>query len=325
MPSGPPTGAPAPVRPLIGVNYTHVAFDGCSFSDNGILFAGQAGSIGATAVRQLTEMRVRGVESVRLLIWHTSKIGPNDWGMIPSEGRTISEPYRTNLIYYLSTVRALRFARLTISFAPQWTNSPLRLKYDRRTFGENWRFIRTVRALAEHYGPADVRFDLLNEGAPSDFLPARIREQVSSYIAQMYRRYAATYGTADVVVSFIGPRNPAEARGHRLENLVHILRSTGVGLPRWFDLHLNYPPHQIRFGLRRTDRTLARLGLTQGLVIGETAYDDGGAAAAFRDFANSSTRPLEEIVEWYGHPGNECPVSPPYSVTRYRRVFAWAN
>lgn len=310
---------PAVTTPLVGTNYTHHSFDGCSWDGHGIVHTyGEAG-VADVVHRQLRRMRSAGVGSLRLIVWHMRDVPRQRWGVVPSRGGRVPEPFRGNLVAYLTEVRRFGFERLTISFSPQWANNPREDVWASGRFQENWSVIQDVRTLALEHGPPDVRFDLLNEGAPSDHSPARRQARVADYVGRMWRAYTDAYGADDVTVSAIAPRTPWD-RGRRLENLLDILGADGAPLPGWFELHLNYEPAGVAWGLRYADSVLTDLDLDQPLTIGETSYDDDAVADAVQTFMARSRRPLQEVVQWFKRAGAACEVSPPYRADAYRAL-----
>jgi hypothetical protein len=183
-------------------------------------------------------MRAAGIQSLRLLLWHMSDVSGQDWGVIPSAGGRLVQPYRSNLINYLSDVRAADFKALTLDFGPEWSNDPVGFPqdvYDPAKFDENWSFIRDVRPLVKRFGPAITRIDLLSEGAPSSYLPASL-QRIKDYISEMYRRYVDAFGKSDVTVSAIAPPEPnanisQPEGGHRpLARRAQVLPERGHGL-----------------------------------------------------------------------------------------------
>jgi hypothetical protein len=58
-------------------------------------------------------------------------------------------------------------------------------------------------------------------------------------------------------------------------------------------------------------------GLSQPLVIGETAYDDAGVASAIAQFRAESARPILEVMAWPLRAGRQCGVSAPYRSDAY--------
>jgi hypothetical protein len=309
-------------EPLIGVNYTHYAFRHCSFNDTGILASYHEPGVAQKVHAQLFQMRKAGVATVRTIIWHMTDASNESWGPISSAGGTLQEPYRSNLIHYLTEIRRFRFARLTVSFAPQKTNNPLVTAYNPRKLQENWRFIRTVRSLVERYGPSDTRIDLLNEGAPSEMPSQNFPRpwQVSPYLRVVYRLYVERFGSQDVMVSTIAPTYPGDVT-NRLQNLIDILKSTHEPLPRWYEVHIPYDQARALFALRNVDAVLNNDREHQPLVIGETAYDNGGVAKGIRDFLQSSARRIDEVSTWYLRAPGSCNVSPPYKPGAYGREF----
>jgi hypothetical protein len=164
-----------------------------------------------------------------------------------------------------------------------------------------------------------VRFDLLNEGAPSGHLPDARRDRLTSYVRDMWESYTAEFGHRDVTVSVIAPRD-ARDRGDRLGRLVDLIEAGGGPLPEWFEIHLNYDSAGARHGLRYADSVLTSRGLMQPLTVGETSYDDPAVAAAIGAHVRGSERPLDEIVQWYARAGADCQVAPPYRAGAYLRV-----
>lgn len=304
-------------RPLLGANYTHVSFAGCSWENNGILAARNSAALHQQLDRQLTAMRREGVETIRTIVWHTTAPGGTTWGVIPSAGGRLSEPYRHNLAALAAETRRLGFRRLTVAMGPQSTNSPLAQNYDSRKLEENWRFLSDVRSIIKRYGPPDTRLDILNEAAPSDYMPGWQVQNLKTYITTMYQEYTSRFGTGDVTVSAIGPETERD-HGNRLQNLIDILGSSPLGYPRWFEIHLNFGAAGAEHGLRDSLEVLARRGLVQPVVIGELPYNDSRVSAALEETVRLSGR-VDEVTEWHRTPDDvRCDVSPPYAVDAYR-------
>jgi hypothetical protein len=304
--------------PLIGANYTHYDFRGCGFSDTAILRRYHIGSVRSKVHRELFSMRKNGVATLRTIIWHTTDASRQFWGPVSSAGGRLGEPYRSNLVNYLREVKKYGFVRLTIAFGPRGANNPRGLGYDPAKFTENWRFIQDVRSLVKRYGPRVSRFDLLNEGAPSSHAPKDRVFRVARYVRNVYTHYVRTFGKSDVTVSVI-PAKHSPDKGNRLQNLINILRGTGLGQPRWYDLHIGYTPSEAEHALRDSDSVLRRNSLSQPVIVGETAYNDRRIAQVIEKFVNESGRRIVEITPWYLRWTKKCNVDPPYSVGAYRR------
>jgi hypothetical protein len=306
--------------PLVGTNYSHFGLAGCSIDGYGILAGGETE---ATRIRQqLAAMRASGIETLRLIVWHMRDAGGHQWGVVSSGNGGIRGTARTNLVRYARDVRATGFKRLTVAFAPMWTNDPIGFgenRWDPSLFAENWSFIRDVRALVKQNGPVDTRFDLLNEGAPSDHLATKA--QLADYDARIYAAYVDAFGNQDVTISSIVGANDQS----RIANLVDALASTGRPLPTWFEVH-DYGATLLE-SLRATERTLAAKGLDQPLVLGETTYNDGVGAAALKAFHAESSR-LTEVMQWPLAANSTCePLSatPPYSAASYVEALTGAR
>lgn len=256
-----------------------------------------------------------------LLVWHQHDQEFHRWGVTGSGAGGIRGVARTNLIRYAQDARAAGFERLTVSFGPMWKNDPIGFgvnRWDPALFDENWSFIRDVRTLVKQHGPSTTRFDLLNEGAPSDHLETKA--QLADYLARLYARYVDAFGNEDVTVSSIVAWNDQS----RISNLIDALRSTGRPLPTWFEIHDGGPT--LLEGLRATERTLVAKGLTQPLVLGETSYNEPGGAAALKTFAAESSR-LTEVMQWPLALGSDCApfsASPPYRADAYVEALTGA-
>jgi hypothetical protein len=317
--------------PYVGVNYTHYAFPGCQFpgrggglSDTAILTNYQEDGVRDLVHRQLLRMRKNGVSSLRTVIWHMTNPARQRWGPVPSSGGTLGEPYRSNLIDYVREVRRFGFARLTIPFGPRGSNDPRSPRvpgqpsYNPAKFNENWHFIQDVRSIIKRYGPKRTRFDLLAEGAVSSYAPSDRIRRVQSYIRRLYSNYVRTFGKRDVTVSVIPARGSGD-RGNRLQNLIDTFDATGLGQPRWYDIHIGYTPGEASHSLRNSDAVLRRNHLSQPFTVGETAYNDPRIARVIKRFRRDGGRRVQEVDSWYVRWTKKCNVSPPYRVSAFRK------
>jgi hypothetical protein len=303
--------------PWVGVNYSNFGLGGCGDGGLGIV---ASGNTGRGIVRQeLAAMRAAGIETLRTFIWNMHDASGQTWGAVSSAGGRLGPTETKNLISFLSDVRELGFRRLEVAFSPQWTNDPIGYpvnRYDPSLFDENWQLIRYVRGIVKQYGPADTRFDLLNEGAASDYLATKT--QLEAYVAQMYSNYVDAFGNEDVTVSSIVGANDQS----RIANLIDTLRSTGRPLPTWFEVHAY--SDNILADLRATDATLTAKGLSQPITLGETYYDDPAAASAAASFATTSSRRLDEVLAWPLQRGSSCQnwsVSAPYKADAFIKAL----
>jgi hypothetical protein len=275
---------------------------------------------------ELAAMHAAGIQTVRILLWNMSDITGQDWGVDPSAGGKIPEPYRSNLIRFASDVRSAGFLLLTVHFSPQWTNNPIGeygpngLTTDRSDptkFEENWSFVADVHKLVKQFGPDITHFDFISEGPPSQYQPAFIIDRLQNYIATMWARYVAAFGKDDVTVSIIAKGRPVDA-SDRLQHLIDALRPTGLGFPDWFEVHPDWTSPEVFNELQAVDDTLRANGLsTQPLVIGESSYENPAVAADIRRFMDSSSRPVSEVYEWWQTTvGGPC-ASAPYRADAY--------
>jgi hypothetical protein len=315
----------APQTPLIGVDYAHYRYPNCGLNDGGIVVRYNVSGVRRTVQRQLAAMRAAGIQALRLLLWHIRDASGFRWGIVSSADGQLSEPYRSNLIHFLSDVRSAGFLDLTLVFAPEGNDVPAPDNvWDPTSFDVNWRFIRDVRPLLKQYGPALTHVDLINEEAPAAWeSPDKVAE-AETYIAQMWSNYVTTFGNEDASFSSVGADGAYDTAA-RMQNLIDALRSSGKPIPRWFDVHPPYDHDGMLAVLRAVDQTLTANGLSQPLVIGETAYDDGSVASAIKEFETTSTRRILEVMEWPGRAGQSCPPSPPFAANAYLQTLTGAG
>ena len=239
-------------------------------------------------------MRAAGIDTLRLFVWHMHDASDQSWGVVSSEGCATGAAEQKNLVNYAADARLAGFTGSSPSYSGpsgRTIRSDFRitvttLRCSRRTGTSS----RTSASWSNSTGPASTHFDLLNEGAPSDYLATRA--QLAAYLARLYSNYVDAFGNQDVTISSIVAANDQS----RISNLIHTLRSTGRPLPIWFQLHL-YSGTLLE-DLRATDVTLTAKGFTQPITIGETNYNDPEAAKAVKDFNSLSSRRLTEVIEW---------------------------
>ena len=258
----------------------------------------------------MAAMRAGGVDSLVMFLWHLSEPAANDLNNIPSAGGRIREPFRTNLINCVSDIRAAGFKSLTVNYGPQWTNNPLgdwqpngvvNDIWDPQKLDENWSFIQDTRTLIKRFGPAETWFDPTMEMAPSDYVEQRLPGRLEGYIAEIYRRYMDAFGKDDLIFTVIGKSPEARTTTtERMDNLIRILRSTGLGMPPRFGVHPDQSSPTI--GIQAADDALRNNGLGQPLVIGEMVAEGPRSASAARDiadFARKSDRIVPQVHLWW--------------------------
>jgi hypothetical protein len=308
--------------PLLGADYTHVAFPRCDLNGYGIVQYGFAQRVR----RQLAAMHAAGLRSLRLLLWHQHDPGQASWGVVPSASGRLEEPYRTNLVHYLDAVREVGFRRLIVSFGPMGTNDPVGYPqdyWDPAMLEENWAFVQNVRPLVKEHGPSETRIDLINEAPPASWMPPERVDRIESYLAQIYGRYLAAYGSEDVSFSVIA-KGAFDAQD-RLSHLIEALQRRSLPLPGWIDLHPSYSGSALD-DLRSDERVLAGAGWHPEIVLAESVYEQPAAANAIARFVRSTDLPVTEIDQWPQRrepcsPGVPFSVSPPFRADAYFRAF----
>lgn len=322
--TSPRVGTDQSGRPLIGTNYTHYRILSCKLDRGGLLAGYHQAAVRSQARRQLGRMQDRGVEAIRLIVWHQSDARGLRWGIVSSNGGRLSRRHAQSLRRLVGDIRAAGIGHLTITLGPQGRNDPRSSAFSEALLEENWSFLVDVRRIVAAAGPADIRVDLLNEGAPSPFLEASALARVKRYLATMYSRYVSTFGNQDVTVSTILKNGTRDDVG-RLENLISSLQAGQTRMPRFFDVHITYTGVEALHDLETADRVLDNHRLKQPLTIGETVYNDAGVAEAIATFVASSDRAVDQVLMWPQIRNRPCPhisVAPPYDPSAYVHAFA---
>jgi hypothetical protein len=320
----PAAGAAGTSSPLVGVTYTHSDLLSCDLHGSTGIIARYNDPGERRLVRsQLAAMRAAGIDSIRFLLWFMTDASNQDWGVVSSAGGKLSEPYRSNLIRFVSDIRAAGFTRVTISFGPQWSNDPVGTynpdgtitdHWDPAKLDENWQFIAYVHQLVKPYAPADTVFDILSEIPPSSYQPQWAIDRLDNYISTIWTRYAQTFGLGDAVISIAGKGGQA---ADRLQNLIATLRATGSGFPADFELHLDWTSPAVYNELEAVDQVLNANGLSTPIVVGESSYENPDVANDIARFQADSGRQVLEVFEWWQTSDGGACAAPPYRADAY--------
>jgi hypothetical protein len=313
-------------QPSIGATLTHTSLVGCDLNRTGIVLHYDSPGVRHVVQSQLAAMHAAGLQTIRILLWNMTDITSHDWGVLPSAGGKLVEPYRSNLIRFASDVRAAGFSVFTVQFSPQWTNNPVGEygpngltadRWDPSKFDENWSLVADIHRLVKEFGPDVTHFDFMSEGPPSQYQPAFIIDRMQNYIATMWTRYVAAFGRDDVTVSIIAKGRPVDA-SDRLQHLIDALRPTGLGFPSFFEVHPDWTSPAVYNELLAVDQTLRANGFaTQPLIVGESSYENAAVAADIARFTRETGRPISEVFEfWQTTEGGPC-VSAPYRADAY--------
>jgi hypothetical protein len=140
---------------------------------------------------------------------------------------------------------------------------------------------------------------------------------MQNYIAEMWRRYVAAFGTADASVSVIAKGSPEDG-ADRLQHLIDAIRSTGLPLPSYFTIHPDWTSPAVYNELRAFDDTLRANGLLdQPIVVGESSYENPAVAGDIARFVHDTGRRVSEVYEfWQTAEGGPC-ISAPYRGDAY--------
>lgn len=303
---------------LVGTNYTHQSFSGCGFEGTPLLLRYHSSEVRSAALEHLVLMRRRGVESLRLILWHMDDVGGHTWGVVASPGGKLSAQISRNLRQLIEDINAMGYLRFTVAFGPQWTNNPRHPDHTPAHARGNLRLIESVMTIAEA-SELPIRFDLLNEGAPARSFDRRTYRRVASYIADVWEFAARRMDPSRFTVSVIAPRSEPETGQRRLASLLEILDQRDFPAATWVEIHVHGSASEVEFALTHVDEVLDARGVPTEVTLGETVYNDRAVAAVLVEMQTEMA--LSEVLQWFSRPPRHCNVDPPYQIDAYVDAF----
>ena len=312
----------SPVRavttpPMLGVNYNYT---GLTFHDTAMFEGYDADR--ELAQSQLSAMCANGARSVRFMVRFRTESEGIGSIFVPSAGGVMPEPYRQRFIDILTDFKNSCLQKVVIAFVPTVSNDPMQSfgtdlahTYNPDKFAENWAFMQDVRSLTKEYGPPS-EFDLINEGAPWDTLPAGIKSQLITYDYLMIQAYNNAYGFTDACISFMARDASTLARMLDIHFALNIFPS------KWCMTAYPANPTALNYFnmLKRIDTTLRNAGKNQPLAIYETYYNNHNVALAVDYFIGHSTRGVSDLIEWPILTDLQTLVPPPFYLSEYLTI-----
>jgi len=240
--------------------------------------------------RQLAAMHGRGQRGVRVPILHSRGAFPG-YTQLDSAGGKLNDQQRDNLLDFIADIGDAGFQQVLIGFFPQEANKPESWgrQWHEDLFEENWQLILSLHddivATAKAHGVEDIRFDLLNEGAP---LTEQMQGSLDDYLLRLWQNYNETFGKWDTVgFSMIG------WQVERYHNLLSIYEKSGYGRPPLYQVHFY---DDFRAGFEALDAAMNERNDLTPWIIGETYYDDASVAADIAAIATN--RLVLSIYQW---------------------------
>lgn len=239
---------------------------------------------------QLATMFANGQRRLRVPIIHSRGAFPS-YTQLDSTGGNLNAQQKTNLLDFIADIGDAGFWNIIVGYFPQALNNPevWGTTWQESYFQENWNLIYNLQADIESeaasHGISQVKYDLMNEGAPTN---AQMGGVLDDYLWKLWGYYNHIFGKVNTVgFSMIGWQLD------RYTNMRNIYLSTGYGLPYVYDVHFydNFATNFVNL-----DNHMNSFGDTTSWLIGETYYDDAQVDA---DLASISTsRTIWQIYQW---------------------------
>ena len=249
--------------------------------------------------QQLRMMRSSGFDSLRILIGARENYRDNGSGPIPVKAGQFDSLYDQNIINFIGDIAKSGYAKIEVAFAFYDNLNPYcRIKEFGDCFvvgsqSSNWATMRRViDDVNRSKGTLRVRFDLLNEGCPSQYLSSLTRKHVEDYLKNIILNYRLNYKTNDWVVSCAD-----SAMGERVMYMGAIIHDLDLPI-KIMELHTYVADEgQIEESLHAADLLLKGPG--SELVIGESLYNNEAQVKIIERYIvmNPSTK-LREVLQW---------------------------
>ncbi len=266
-----------------GSNDNFYALDGCNREPYGVVNSYHLAP--ATINAQLAQMHQNGQDRLIIGIFH--RHGPDSGTIMDSTGGNLSLQNRQNLTNLLTSVKQAGFVEIAINFHPVDMNNPSSwTSWDEGLYQENWNLIHNLRPIIQQAG-IPYRIDLMNEGIPSINQPVLLQ-----YTQRLWGDYTYTHGKDDTFgFSVIGSES---ARVNRIKEVY------GPNPPYVFNFHFYGTPQASEYSqFVNAHNKLNSFGYkTQGIVVGETFYNDSLAAYYLQRASNDTKRTIHYLAQW---------------------------
>lgn len=289
-----------------GSNYGWFGIEGCNREPYGVVANYHIAEDVVKA--QLTEMAANGQRRLRIGIFHARNA--NTGTVIPSAGGNLPEQQRRNLLNLMKAAKEAGFVEIIVGFFPLLDNAPntwtgtIWTAWHEEYFQENWNLVFNLMPVMR---AANVKFlvDLGNEGTPAQASSVLWKQ----YASKLWWNFSHVFGLSETV-GFSVPTNSAD----RIAVLPEIY---GANPPYLLDFHLYGAEAQ---QLRAIDAGLARIRYPQGIVIGESYYNDATSASEIAATVAGMGRAVFFTLQWPLTRNSTCSdvnVAPPSTFSNY--------
>ncbi|WP_329848369.1 hypothetical protein [Stenotrophomonas hibiscicola] len=289
-----------------GSNYNWFHIEGCQREPYGVLsnyhlFRNEVDA-------QLKQMASGGQQRLRIGVFHARNA--NTGTVIPSNGGNLPLQQRENLRDLMISAKNAGFIEVVVAFFPQLDNGPGSWagatwnSSHEEYFQENWNLIAN---LMPYMRESKIKFlvDLMNEGSPPSSAPYLWRE----YTKKMWANFTYIFGRAETI-GFSIPTNSAD-------RIAFLPELYGPLPPYVLDFHL-YGNEKNQ--LKAIDASLNAISWPQGIIIGESYYNDATSASDISSAASGMSRAIYFALQWPMTRTSTCAdvdVAPPSDFNNY--------
>lgn len=267
-----------------GSNYNWFHIEGCQREPYGVvanyhIFRNEIDA-------QLKEMAAAGQQRLRIGIFHARNA--NTGTVISSTGGNLPLQQRENLRDLMISAKNAGFIEIVVGFFPQLNNGPGSWTGDSWNashedyFQENWNLIAN---LMPYMRASKVKFlvDLMNEGSPPSSASYFWRE----YTKKLWANFTYVYGRSETI-GFSIPTNSAD-------RIAFLPELYGPLPPYVLDFHM-YGDEANQ--LRSIDSGLNAINWPQGIIIGESYYNDLSSATNIASAIPELSRAVYFTLQW---------------------------
>jgi hypothetical protein len=286
------------------------------FWGGGILPQYSSDATRTTVREQLSSMRHAGFTTLRTFLIHRRPPHDRLEGPLLSSDGSVSPKNRENIFRFISDVRAAGFGTLEVSFGFSGRSAIYCKRlyfgdcFDKDRTDENWRFIQqTTLSVLAGAGNLDLRFDLQNEGCPSNYMNPTTIKQAGEYLTNIAARFENEFDARWLVSC------PDSLHGERLRLMLAWFSQARLR-PRFVEVH-TYKTDMVAVTDTLDAANAGARSIGAKLLIGEARYHSVEQATIFHNWITQHPgNTLVNINEWpLNNPSSGCAVdtAPPYT------------
>ena len=306
-----------------GSNFGFFDINGCFRQNFGVLknYDPKNSPADVTAINQaLDDMHANGQRRLRIPVFHSTNLALASNGSIIPHGNGEENAYGNNMSKLLRAIADKNFHAVIVGSFPvgtsepeSWSNWDLQNPRNDSRYQKNKAMVFKIYqwvsdTITKYNLPLSFKVDLRNEGAPNTWTHPNKEVYAQTLWSDFLTEFGAS-GRADTLGFSVAASMPNGGFLGIQSTIDHFQPVYGNQPPYLFDFHIYGPdaqspnPSQPNDGneyekLVEIDRYLSLKGYGQGLVIGETYYNDLDSSSHLANAIADISRPVFYVLQW---------------------------